>query len=124
MKKIALSLITGLLIAGCHHSSPVLPRRTLDISHLLIPLDSAQKFINTFDTICVDTFKRVPISAYTIRSLDLLAAMGLPDTLDTTMVQHKFVRVYLGYDTAHQAHAGFRLFIVPVDDADMEGKDP
>src|SRR6185437_10946318 len=65
-----------------------------------------------------------PIQGYTIRSLDLLMAMGIADTaLDSNEVLHKFVRVYLGYDTSNKVHAGFKLYILPVDSAYLGGDD-
>lgn len=128
MKRILLSLVlaAGIFAIGCDHPSSVTPQANAKepkLKNLLLPLSTAQEYIRVYDSICDTVFKKVPIRAYTVRSEDLIAAMGLPDSVDS-LVAHKFIRVYLGYDLAHKPHAGFKLFIVPVDDASLAGNDP
>jgi hypothetical protein len=61
-----------------------------------------------------------PIHAFTIRAVDLLAALGMSPTLaDDSSCRFKHIRVYMGYDSLK---AGFKLYIVPVDGACLKGE--
>lgn len=134
MKKtlIYLTLATGLLTAGCQNSSPVTAGSTAgnyptNVAKMVYPLKEAKSCIQLFNSLCKDTLKldTVPISAYTIRAVDLLASMGASDTLidslvNTNKLPYKFARVYLGYRKSDES---FRLFIVPVEGADMQDPD-
>src|SRR5579872_2066627 len=112
MKKalFALLLATGFLGIGCDHPSSVTPNSTSpgspNVHDLLLRADSAHRYVHVFDSLCKSKFNDTPIIAYTIRSLDLLTAMGIRDSLDT-LARHKFVRVYLGFDPGHKPHMGF-----------------
>lgn len=62
-----------------------------------------------------------PVLAYTVRAVDLLAAMGMNPTLaDSAECRYKHIRVYLGFDPARK---GFKLYITPVDGACLQDKD-
>lgn len=59
---------------------------------------------------------KTAITAYTIRAIDMLAAMGLPSSLVTSKeCQFKYARVYLAVDSMLK----FKLYIVPVQDANL-----
>jgi hypothetical protein len=98
------------------------------VSTVLYPVDSARNAIQRFDSLsnalftAVDSAEghpangvaQVPIKAFTIRAVDLLAAMGMPTGYaDSSFCTYKHVRVYLGLTDR------FKLFIVPVHNADI-----
>jgi hypothetical protein len=138
MKRIlsCLVLAAGLItVAGCTNTpkestvkeGPVPPPD--NIKHVLSPLKTAKDDIRAFVKLCQDSLGTVPIRGYTIRAEDLLDALGLPPSLvdsnfngDTV---NRHVRVYMGYrKTGPPADTGFKLFIVPVNGANISGNDP
>ncbi|MBS1637775.1 MAG: hypothetical protein JST26_17805 [Bacteroidetes bacterium] len=78
------------------------------------PLDSAAVDVHRYDSICQKLLGSVPVKGFTIRSRDLLEALGLP-VEDTSICEYKHARVYLGMDRTNQ----FKLFIVPVVGANL-----
>jgi hypothetical protein len=129
MKKITLNLILalGLLaIAGCQESSPAVIEKNPapvpdNIKNVLMPLKTARQSITRLDKLCEDSLGyQLPIRAYTIRAEELFAAMGMPDTLaNSALCKYKHIRVYLGF----QEKKGFKLFLVPVEGANISGTD-
>ncbi|MEI3800356.1 MULTISPECIES: hypothetical protein [unclassified Chitinophaga] len=95
---------------------------TDSVGRVLVNLVTARQRIQSYDSLCRLHWKGAePIEAYTIRAVDLLAAMGLPPELaDSSICRFKHIRVYLGF----QDKVGFKLYVVPVDNACMKGKDP
>jgi hypothetical protein len=56
------------------------------------------------------------ITAYTIRAIDMLAAMGLPSNLvNSKECKYKYARVYLAVDSLLK----FKLYILPVQGANL-----
>lgn len=89
----------------------------LSMSRLLFSLDTAIRDVKTFDMLSREKLHdTIPIKAFSIRSEDLLIAMGMKKRKDGSYTACEFrdIRVYLGYDTS------FKLFIVPVKDADLD----
>lgn len=92
-----------------------------------LPLDSALNYIKHYGEICRQKFEgQVPIKAFTIHSVDLFEAMGMPaDLRDSTVCKYKRVRAYFGIDPNNM----FKLMIVPVEEltggtpADSAGRD-
>lgn len=126
---LATVLVSSLMIvAACHdqpsagtangnHPAEKIPANP---SRVVYRLADAQRDIRAYDSLCDTLLHVIPVSGYTIRAEDLLAALGMDSTLvnsDTCMYHH--VRVYLGYRASH----GFKLFIVPVEGADLSTPD-
>lgn len=92
-----------------------------------LPLDSAVDYIKRYGEICRQKFEgQVPIKAFTIHSVDLFEAMGMPAGMhDSTICKYKRVRAYFGIDPNNI----FKLMIVPVQElpgatpADSAGRD-
>lgn len=94
---------------------------------IFYPADSAKRDIALYDTLRsimlrdtsvmskmgADTSIFAPV-AYTTRSMDLLKALGLPDSL-YKYCQHKNARIYFGIRAD-----SVRLYFVPVDNADLD----
>ncbi len=77
------------------------------VAEYALAYDSAVAYTKRYDSISNAHFKgNVPIRAFTIRSTDLLEAMGI-SLADT--VQYDHIRVYLGMDKNNK----FRLLITP-----------
>lgn len=92
------------------------------VTEVLCPLDSAVTDIATFGALCeefvTDTAgKKVqtpPIKGFTIRSVDLFAAMGMAAPADAPPYDH--IRIYLAY----RLNDGFKVYLVPVQGADLD----
>lgn len=94
------------------------PAPVMDTAEYALSLDSAVIFTKRYDSLVSEILKtKTPIRAYTIRSADLLEALGLPEK---TKVQYTHVRAYMGMDMNNN----FRLFLTPVDGADLESLNP
>jgi hypothetical protein len=92
--------------------------RETDIADYALPYDSAVRYAFIYDSIVTRVLQEpAPIRSYTIRSADLLEAMGLSRNLDTAF---HFVRVHLGIDE----YKNFRLFLNPVEGADLSSNPP
>lgn len=123
------TFITGIiLLVACKPNTvatgkPVPP--VIDnVTSTLYPAAEAQGDIAYFDTLCSKfissalhdssvNYANVPIRAFTIRAVDLFAAMGMK-VQDSVKFEH--IRVYLGYSKeANQ----FKLFILPVQNANI-----
>jgi hypothetical protein len=92
------------------------------VNRVLVPLTKALKDIYSYDSLNRLHWKgTTPIESYTIRAVDLLAAMGMPATLaDSSICRFKYVRVYMAF----RNKVGFKLYIMPVDNACLKGNDP
>lgn len=87
---------------------------TQSIQKVLYAADTAIGNIYCFDTLCESHLgDSIPIRSFTIRSIDLLTALGIP--ADSARYQH--ARVYLAFNNCTN---DFKLFIVPVDSADLD----
>jgi hypothetical protein len=87
--------------------------KPIDTAEYALSLDSAIVYTKRFDSVARATFKgATPIKAYTIRSVDLLEAMGISKK---TKVTYDYVRIYLGMDFTNT----FRMVLTPVVDADL-----
>lgn len=97
-----------------------------DTAYFALDLEVAKRYTENFRNATKTLFEKclkqdtVPISSYTIRSVDLLEAMGVSKN---TKVKYDYVRVYLGMDETSQ----FRILLTPVVGADFKagkaGKD-
>jgi len=94
---------------------------SVPLSTLLIPKDSAIADIDSYDLLCRKTLGDVPVRAYTIRSQELLVAMGLDSAL-LNKATYKNIRVYLAYQPKAQngSTGSFKLFVVPVEGANLD----
>ena len=115
MRIISIVITMGLLVSvGCNNQSSVHDEPD-PVRRVLCRLDSAQKDIKYYDSLCRlylgDTIP--PISAYTIRAIDVLDALGLQAMADSA--RFKYIRMYLAY----RKENGFKCYIVPVDSADL-----
>lgn len=129
-----LILVLGLSTAGCKNqpsagtakpgttSANDCNQITDSVGRVLVNLVTARQSIQSYDSLCRIHWKgTAPVESYTIRAVDLLAAMGLPPELaDSSICRFKHIRVYLGF----QEKVGFKLYLVPVDNACLKGKDP
>lgn len=108
------------IIAACKQSEyPNKPEHVNTITEVLYSADSARNDISNFDSICSVLFNgEVPVKAFTVRAVDLFGAMGIP--YDSTSCTYHHIRVYLGYNAADK----FKLFIVPVEGADLSTGSP
>ncbi|MBC9914311.1 hypothetical protein [Chitinophaga varians] len=130
----SLALLLGLAAAGCQdqpssgNNTPDTPPKiecsqaSDKVGRVLADLVTARRNIYSYDSLCRRHWDGIaPIESYTIRAVDLLAAMGMPPNLaDSAMCRFKHVRVYLGF----QDKVGFKLYIVPVTGACLQDKNP
>ncbi|WP_144017424.1 hypothetical protein [Ekhidna lutea] len=83
----------------------------------------AENNINYYDSITRKYLKTDPIKAFTVRSVDLIEAIGLPIS-DDAKTKYKHVRIYLGLDSATNQ---FKMYLTPVKGAKLSagiaGKD-
>jgi hypothetical protein len=81
-----------------------------------VPLDTAAKNVHHYDSISQKYLKEIPVKSFTIRSVDLLEAMGMPIT-DT---KFKHVRIYLGLNDGND----FKIYLTPVVGANLSANPP
>jgi hypothetical protein len=134
MKNLQLIFLCGLLlILSCQQEtsnkeeqvSTNFEQREIDKKKSLyrFPLKKAKKDINRYDSLSKLVFKnpgyvnKIPIKAFTIRAIDLLEVLGLPDN---TVTSYDHVRVYLAMNDS----LDFKLFLTPVDSANLSAKPP
>ena len=84
-----------------------------------VPIEIVTKNIKHYDTVARKALGTVPIQSFTIRSVDLLEAMGMP-VADTTEAVFKYVRIYLGMNKKND----FKLYLTPVVGANLNVKPP
>lgn len=88
-----------------------------------VSYDVAKKNISYYDTMAYKFLKTDPIKSFTIRSVDLIEAVGLPPSADAKS-KYKHVRIYLGLDSATNE---FKMYLTPVQGAKLSagkaGKD-
>jgi hypothetical protein len=128
MKKTSYVLTAICLIAAlaCNKPSDVVQDDAMeeideDLTETLyaVPLDTAMKDIQYYDTVSKEILKVIPIQSFTIRSVDLVEAMGLPPSA-VKKAPFKYVRVYLGMNSKNQ----FKLYLTPVVGADLNANPP
>jgi hypothetical protein len=126
-----LALLSGLIIAtGCNHQpsgkteiiqddcGQPMNNASLVLSHFT----TARENIAVYDRLWRRQHgeKATPIHAFTIRAVDLLAALGMdPKLANAASCRFKHIRVYLGHDSINTV---FKLYIVPVDGACLKGE--
>ena len=88
-----------------------------------VPLDTAMKDMAHYDSVAIKTIGVDPIRAFTIRSVDLVEAMGLPVKF-LKEAEYKHVRIYIGMSRPTNE---FKIFLTPVEGANLNkgiaGKD-
>lgn len=88
-----------------------------------VSLASAESSIKYYDKLSKEALGVDPIRAFTIRSIDLAEAIGLPSKY-LNKAEYHHVRIYLGLDSASSQ---FKIFLTPVDSArlskNIPGKD-
>jgi hypothetical protein len=97
-------------------------------SQNFVPLDTAKKWVRNYDTIwklVMDKFGHPkdsipPLHYFTIRSQDVLCAMGI-DTSWKSETKHRYIRISLGYSTALNQ---LKAFVQPVQDVDLTRPNP
>ena len=113
-------LICGMMTFSCSQS-PSEPEKSANVDanetscgSVRTPLAVAKSWVLNYDTIWSRHYGpgSPPIKAYTIRSRDLLEALGLPVS---TVCKFDYVRAYIGMDT----ESNFKLFFTPVVGADL-----
>lgn len=75
----------------------------------------AMNFKHTWDTLMKAPKDKAPIKYFTIRSQDVLCAMGI-DTAWQNETIYRYVRVNIGYDTTNRE---LKAYIQPVKDVDL-----
>jgi hypothetical protein len=120
-------LAAGLLsVAGCDQHSGLVTDTTSkepvpdSVKQFLVHVGIMRRDTANFAALCKDHLgDTVPVRAFTVRAVDLLTALGIPARYaDSPFCEHKFARVYLGY----RKDSSFRLFIVPVEGANLSSK--
>ena len=92
-----------------------------EIKIILLTADQAWRDTTYFGKFCRDSLHIPnPIIGYTVRAEDLLAALNLSPSIVEADSVFKHIRVYIGYD---KDSSKFKLFLVPVKDADLSGGD-
>jgi hypothetical protein len=119
----ALLLIGGACLSGCTENAIAKDLKINEIaasenvSNALYPVNTAITNIQYYNSLvqqCSGNY--VKARAFTIRSEELLAAMGMsPAIAGTKDCVYKHIRVYLAYDSL----GGPQLFIVPVEGANL-----
>ncbi|WP_160717499.1 hypothetical protein [Chitinophaga solisilvae] len=118
---------------GCNRPSPekTNPAATIttndcgqatdSVNRVMASWSVAQEDMAAYEKLCKSHGEEIPVKGYTIRAVDLLAAMGMPPELaDSPDCRFKHIRVYIGY----RKKMGFKLYISPVDGACLKGSDP
>ncbi len=95
------------------------------LDSLLVPKGQAMVNIAYFDSLSSKKLSDIPIKAYTIRSQELLVAMGLDSSLISKVIYNN-IRVYLAYQPTgeKQGTPGYKLYIVPVIGANLDAYPP
>jgi len=121
-------------ICSCTPKQPGNGQHEITLDSVLKPLATAQADIQSFDSISSlvvriadsatghepTTGEHTTIKAFTVRAVDLYAAMGVEEgSIPNTPYDH--IRVYLGYNI--EAH-NFKLYIVPVEGANIQENIP
>jgi hypothetical protein len=130
MKKSMYGIMISIFFASlaCQQKPPEAPRQAeltedygKDNTETLyaVSLDTALKGIVRYDSVVNKKIGSVPIKAFTIRSVDLLEAMGMPSR-DSVKTRFQYVRVYLGMDTNNN----FKIYLTPVIGANLGASPP
>lgn len=124
MKQITLTLLcTGIFfLSSCKDAVREEPP-TETVTQVLRSADSAKADIAYFDTVSAMLVDQAggsgtPIKAFTVRAVDLLAAMGMPAAEPPTL-PYDHIRVYLGFN---KSAGQFKLYIVPVAQASINNQ--
>jgi hypothetical protein len=119
----ALAALSLFATAACDHQPSGASANTgneqpHNIRQVLVRADSAQAEMDSFASLCKHVLDTLPVKGYTIRAEDLFAAMGMPARfVDSAQFPH--IRVYIGFTK----DSTFKLFILPVDGANLSGRD-
>ncbi len=84
-----------------------------------VSFTKAKENITRYDDISKEIFTKTPVKAWTIRSVDLLEAMGMP-VENPIQAKFKHVRMYLGLSQ----DSTFKLYLTPVEGAKLSSKPP
>jgi hypothetical protein len=84
-----------------------------------VPLDTAMSNVHYYDSVSQRYLKTIPIKSFTIRSVDLLEAMGMKPS-DIKKAPFKYVRVYLGMNKKDE----FKIYLTPVVGANLSANPP
>ncbi|NOS94066.1 MAG: hypothetical protein HOP30_19285 [Cyclobacteriaceae bacterium] len=117
MKKNLLTILSVALLFACSPKEKEEVELLNDgnqIAEYALDLDSAIQYVNRYDSIAKASLKdTIPFKAFTVRAVDLLEALGLPEN---TKVKYTHARIYLGMDQNDH----FRLFFTPVQGASIK----
>lgn len=111
-------MVISILLASCKNEPAKKPDSTgFDIQRYLVDAATVQRDIERYDEISRKIFKdSLPIKYYTVRAIDLMAAMDVKDTSCT----YHYVRVNLALDSNYK----FKLYVQPVIDALISPEEP
>lgn len=115
------TVLCAITMTACTKSeNNTIKESTVPLSDLLTPKDSAIADIDFYDSLCRKKLVDVSVRAYTIRSQELLVAMGLDSAL-LSKATYKNIRVYLAYQPKSQKESkgSFKLYVVPVVGANL-----
>lgn len=84
-----------------------------------VALELALKDMKRYDSVTKAKLGSDPIRAFTIRSVDLLEAMGMSPS-DTVKTKFEHVRLYMGLNNTND----FKLFLTPVEGAKLDATPP
>lgn len=116
MKTSLLALLSLIFLISCSQPKEEIAEevKAPAVAEYALDLDSAVYYIHRYDSVAKANLKgSLPLKAFTIRAVDLLQALGLPEK---TPVKYTHARVYLGMDKNNQ----FRLFFTPVEGASIK----
>jgi len=90
-----------------------------DPSMFAVSLSEAEKNIKFYDKVSKEALGVDPIRAFTIRSIDVIEAIGMP-MKNLKDAKYRHLRVYMGLDSATQE---FKVYLTPVEGARLsQGK--
>ena len=88
-----------------------------------VSLAEAEKNIQYYDRISKEVLKVDPIKAFTIRSVDVAEAIGLP-VAKLKSAKYSHLRIYMGLDSINADSAVFKIYLTPVDSARLSKGNP
>lgn len=129
MKNLSITMLVALVFISCQQQNKDNQPKESNYevadaqpSMYAVSYDEAEKNINYYDSIAREYLKTDPIKSFTVRSVDLIEAIGLSPDVDS-IAKYKHVRIYLGLDSANK----FKMYLTPVTGAKLSkgiaGKD-
>ncbi len=91
-----------------------------DPSMFAVSLDSAEKNVQYYDSLVKSALGVDPIRAFTIRSVDLVEAMGM-DMKVLKKAKYRHVRIYMGLE---ESTGEFKIYLTPVKGAKLSAGEP